>query len=207
MMAELKAFRPSPTQRVSGMLSDAMRALGHSNPNRIRREAEIALGLTAVAPLADTLERYRQTGQLPGAVDTALHALDFAGPIGKAVGMAALPAAKVVRRAVYRVVPGNVPANEAFRPADARRGVYAFGDEASAREFQKHSGGKIVKANIDNFTPEYVDDFSIELFPQGNSPVTANLGDTGLYPKGSQFYIRDTNLIDPTTAKDIKGKK
>lgn len=106
------------------------------------------------------------------------------------------------RRWVYRVVGADVSPEDAYRPQDRKGedaregGIYAFTDPKAAEQHRQLLGGKIVAAQIAEVEPEYIDDFSIELYPSGDAPVVANDGESGLYPKGQQIFIRDLSLID-----------
>lgn len=117
----------------------------------------------------------------------------------------AISGAKEGQSWVYRVVPADVPASAAFKPVgrdedDSRSaGIYAFTDAKAAEDFRQLLGGKIVAAQIGAYEPELLDDFSIETYPAGDAPVATNSGDSDLYPKGQQVFIRDLSLIDQDT--------
>ena len=146
-------------------------------------------------------------GTLPALAKGAIGAANGVDKLANGFTMGSGP----IRQTVYRVVPDAVPDNAAFRPREAGGGTYVFGDKAQADEFKQLLGGKVLSAEIDAHKPRFVDDFTIEVLglrpPSTRRPneakVYANNGSSGLYTKGTQLFVRDPNLIDPTTIKKL----
>jgi hypothetical protein len=97
---------------------------------------------------------------------------------------------------VYRVVPERISAAQAF----GGTGTFVFTERRDAIEYRDVNRGKILTASLAPHIQERIDDFALELlhvneWREGDPLVFGNDGSSGIYPAGTQLYVRDPSLF------------
>jgi hypothetical protein len=108
----------------------------------------------------------------------------------------AMPVKVTTHTTVYSVVPERITSAKAF----GGTGTFVFTQRRDALEYHNVNRGKILTASLAPHVQERIDDFALELlhvneWREGDPLVFGNDGSSGIYPAGTQLYVRDPSLF------------